>query len=90
MFSKLKQMFSPENSATETENNEQADIIATELKKLESELAANPADNNMQKVLMVKYNQAIKIYSSSKTYRHRVDDVFIKMDELRNTIRKNI
>ncbi|ROR06727.1 hypothetical protein [Erwinia sp. JUb26] len=90
MFSKLKQIFSPANSAEETDNNEQADTITAELISLESELARNPADNNAQKTLMVKYNQAIKIYSSSKAYRHRVDDVFIKMDELRNTIRKNI
>lgn len=89
MFSKLKQIFSPVTSEEET-NTEQADIIAAELNKLESDLACNPADNDTQKKLMVKYNQAIKIYSSSKTYRHRVDDVFIKMDELRNTIRKNI
>lgn len=90
MFSKLKQIFSQANLAEETDNNEQADTITAELISLESELARNPADNNTQKTLMVKYNQAIKIYSSSKAYRHHVDDVFIKMDELRNTIRKNI
>lgn len=90
MFAKLKQMFSSELSVTEEDNHAKAEIITEELIQLEATLADNPADNNAQKNLMVKYNQAIKIYSSSKMYRDRVDDMFIKIDELRNTIRKNI
>jgi len=90
MFAKLKQMFSSEAPVTEGDNNAQAEIITEELIQLEAALAENPADNDTQKNLMVKYNQAIKIYSSNKMYRDRVDDMFIKIDELRNTIRKNI
>ncbi len=90
MFAKLKQMFSSEQPVTDDSNNTQAEVIAAELTQLEAILADNPADNNAQKNLMVKYNQAIKVYSSNKTYRDRVDEVFIKIDELRNTIRKNI
>jgi len=90
MFAKLKQMFSSEAPVTEGDNNAQAEIITEELIQLETALAENPADNDTQKNLMVKYNQAIKIYSSNKMYRDRVDDMFIKIDELRNTIRKNI
>jgi len=90
MFAKLKQMFSSEAPVTEGDNNAQAEIITEELIQLEAALAENPADNDTQKNLMVKYNQAIKIYSSNKMYRDRVDDIFIKIDELRNTIRKNI
>jgi len=90
MFAKLKQMFSSEQSVTEEDNHAQAEIITEELIQLEAVLTDNPADNDAQKNLMVKYNQAIKIYSSNKTYRDRVDDMFIKIDELRNTIRKNI
>ena len=90
MFAKLKQMFSSEQSVTEEDNHAQAEIITEELIQLEAALADNPADNDTQKNLMVKYNQAIKIYSSNKMYRDRVDDMFIKIDELRNTVRKNI
>lgn len=90
MFAKLKQMFSSELSVTGEDNHAKAEIITEELIQLEAVLADNPADNDAQKNLMVKYNQAIKIYSSSKMYRDRVDDMFIKIDELRNTIRKNI
>jgi len=90
MFAKLKQMFVSEQPVTDEGNNTQAEVITAELTQLEAILADNPADNNAQKNLMVKYNQAIKVYSSNKTYRDRVDEVFIKIDELRNTIRKNI
>ncbi|WP_300000322.1 hypothetical protein [uncultured Cedecea sp.] len=90
MFAKLKQIFSSEQPETDGDNNAQAEIISEELTQLEATLANNPADSDAQKKLMVKYNQAIKIYSSNKTYRNRVDDIFIKIDELRNTIRKNI
>jgi len=90
MFAKLKQMFSSEHPVIDEDNNAQAEIITHELIQLEATLADNPADNDAQKNLMVKYNQAIKIYSSNKAYRDRVDDMFIKIDELRNTIRKNI
>ncbi|MCU5771499.1 hypothetical protein N5923_02525 [Erwiniaceae bacterium BAC15a-03b] len=89
MFAKLKQMF---NSQPEGENksDEDAERIEAEFAQLESTLLQNPADNATQKQLMVKYNQAVKIFSGSKSYRSRVDDVFVKMDELRNTIRRNI
>ncbi len=90
MFAKLKQMFSSEPPVTDGDNNAQAEIITEELIQLEATLAENPADNDTQKRLMVKYNQAIKIYSSDKMYRVQVDNIFIKIDELRNTIRKNI
>jgi len=90
MFAKLKQMFRSEPPVTDGDNNARAETISGELTQLEAALAENPADNETQKKLMVKYNQAIKIYSSNQMYRDRVDDIFIKIDELRNTIRKNI
>ncbi|MFS2222201.1 hypothetical protein [Pantoea sp. B65] len=90
MFSKLKQLFNSDESQGGSENDEAAARIETELSQLESGLLQNPADNAIQKQLMVKYNQAVKIFSGNKHYRSRVDDVFVKMDELRNTIRRNI
>lgn len=90
MFAKLKQLFNPENSAAGQDNNNEAELISAELIQLESGLQHNPADNMIQKTLMVKYNQAVKVYSANKQYRNRVDDLFVKMDELRNIIRRNI
>jgi len=90
MFAKLKQLFNPENSVAEQDNNHEAELISAELIQLESGLQHNPADNMIQKTLMVKYNQAVKVYSANKQYRNRVDDLFVKMDELRNIIRRNI
>lgn len=90
MFAKLKQIFSSQQHDTTHDESISAEIISKELTQLEDALVRDPADNEIQKSLMIKYNQAIKIYSSNKSYRDRVDDLFIKIDELRNTIRKNI
>lgn len=90
MFAKLKQLFHSEPAQEAPENNLAAETVSEELIELEAELQHNPADGTIQKQLMVKYNQAIKIFSANKQYRNRVDELFVKMDELRNTIRKNI
>ncbi|WP_034916909.1 MULTISPECIES: hypothetical protein [Erwinia] len=90
MFAKLKQMFNSQAPEEEQGNNEEAERIEAELSVLEAELEKNPSNGDVQKNLMVKYNQAIKIFSKNKRYRQKVDDLFLKMDELRNTIRKNI
>ncbi|MFK3704760.1 hypothetical protein ACI2JR_07310 [Klebsiella sp. NPDC088457] len=89
MFSSLKKLFNSGKVQGNTHDAE-AEKVKLELSQLEAALAENPADNATQKLLMVKYNQAIKIYAASKDYRNCVDDVFVKIDELRNTIRKNI
>ncbi|KQN57856.1 hypothetical protein NV64_13515 [Erwinia sp. B116] len=90
MLSMLKKLFHSSAPQAEPEDEAAAEQIAQTLLQLETELAANPADNATQKQLMVKYNQAIKIYSAQPRYRQRVDDIFVKMDELRNTIRRNL
>lgn len=90
MFAKLKQLFNPGPARDEPEDNQVAETISAELIQLESGLQQNPADGAIQKQLMVKYNQAIKVYSANRNYRNRVDDIFVKMDDLRNTIRRNI
>ncbi|MFG6078147.1 hypothetical protein [Erwinia sp. OPT-41] len=90
MFAKLKNIFTSSHQQQNSEDDEEALRTENELSLLESALSKNPTDSNTQKKLMVKYNQAIKIFSSRKNYRHRVDDLFIRMDELRNTIRRNI
>lgn len=89
MFSSLKKLF--HSSEPQGNNNDaEAEKIMQELSVLEARLNENPADNATQKQLMVKYNQAIKVYAASKNYRNDVDEVFVRIDELRNTIRKNI
>ncbi|MGK4329160.1 hypothetical protein ABVK36_09980 [Lonsdalea quercina] len=92
MFAKLKHLIQSEKTPgrPENENSEEAETLHAEIMQLESGLKNNPADSAIQKQLMVKYTQAIKIFSASKPYRHQVDDIFLRMDELRNTIRKNI
>lgn len=90
MFAKLKNIFTSSHQQQNSEDDEEALRTEDELSLLESALSKNPTDSNTQKKLMVKYNQAIKIFSSRKNYRHRVDDLFIRMDKLRNTIRRNI
>ncbi|GAA3607657.1 MAG: hypothetical protein ACRC0C_15800 [Gibbsiella quercinecans] len=90
MFSKLKNLFSSAEPKAENANDESAAVIEKELSDLEQRLSQNPADNTIQKQLMVKYNQAINIFSGSTRHRDKIDDIFVKIDELRNTIRKNI
>ncbi|WP_304163646.1 hypothetical protein [Lonsdalea britannica] len=92
MFAKLKHLFHSEKTPERpvNENSEEAESLQAEITQLESGLQNNPADTGIQKQLMVKYTQAVKIFSAYKPYRHRVDDIFMRMDELRNTIRKNI
>lgn len=90
MFALLKKMFNSTDHAEQPASTITADALAEELTRLEARLAENPADHASQKQLMVKYNQAIKVYAASREYRNRVDSVFEKMDELRNTIRRNL
>ncbi|MFP1722834.1 hypothetical protein ACLEEB_02810 [Lonsdalea quercina] len=92
MFAKLKHLFQLEKTPgkPENENSEEAETLHSEIMQLESGLKKNPADTTIQKRLMVKYTQAVKVFSAAKPYRHQVDDIFLRMDELRNTIRKNI
>ncbi len=91
MFSSLKKLFNSDKSQeNEIDPDPVAEEVTQEIALLELALGKDPADNTTQKNLMVKYNQAVKIYAASNCYRHRVDAIFVKMDELRNTIRKNI
>ncbi|MEQ9901439.1 hypothetical protein [Pectobacterium punjabense] len=92
MFSSLKRFLSPTASSGRRDNtdNNRVREIEEELAELESRLAQDPTHSETQKTLMIKYNQAIQLFSSHPDYRDRVDTIFIQIDELRNTIRKNI
>ncbi|GKW22621.1 hypothetical protein LW347_10215 [Pectobacterium polonicum] len=92
MFSLLKRFLSPASSSYRRDNTDDTRVreIEEELAELESRLAQDPTHSETQKMLMIKYNQAIQLFSSHPNYRDRVDTIFIQIDELRNTIRKNI
>ncbi|MGN7972078.1 hypothetical protein [Serratia sp. 22264] len=73
-----------------TNYDDEANEIAAEINALERRLAATPADGEIHKTLMLAYNRAVKIYAKSQHHRQHIDTIFIKMDELRNIIRKNL
>jgi hypothetical protein len=57
---------------------------------LEGELQGSPANGEMQKALMLMYNRALSVYAKSHTHREEIDALFMRIDELRNIIRRNI
>lgn len=89
MFGSLKKLFQKDNSDT-AQYDIQAAQLDTELTELEKRLTENPNNGEMQKVLMLRYNQALQIFAKSKTHRQHIDALFVKIDELRNIIRKTI
>ena len=36
------------------------------------------------------YNRALSVYAKSQTHRQDIDSLFVRIDELRNVIRRNI
>lgn len=89
MFGSLKRFFHNDHSDTAQYDN-QAEQLAAELTALENTLTDNPHNGETQKALMLRYNQALQVFAKSKTHRQHIDALFIKIDELRNTIRKTI
>lgn len=89
MFSSIKSLF---NKAPEAQGDfqQEAAELMTELQRLETKLAADPRDGETQKTLMLRYNRALSVFAKSPQHRQQVDALFIKIDELRNTIRRNI
>ena len=89
MFGSLKKLFHSDNSDT-AQYDIQAVQLETELTALENTLTENPNNGEIQKALMLRYNQALQVFAKSKTHRQHIDALFVKIDELRNIIRKNI
>lgn len=77
-------------SASDGCNDAEANDISAEITLLEQQLAAMPANGEIHKKLMLAYNRALKIYAKNKNHRQDIDVVFIKIDELRNIIRKSL
>lgn len=89
MFGSLKRLFHKDNSDS-VQYDIQAAQLDAELTALENTLMENPSNGETQKALMLRYNQALQIYAKSKTHRQQIDNLFVRIDELRNTIRRTI
>ena len=89
MFGFLKK--SAENkSQAENEYDLQAQAISQKISEMETVLNNNPRDGETQKQLMLEYNRALTLFAKSRSWRNEIDPLFVKIDDLRNTIRKNI
>ena len=89
MFGSLKKLFHSDNADT-AQYDLQAAQIEAELTVMENTLTENPNNGETQKALMLRYNQALQVFAKSKTHRQHIDGLFVKIDELRNIIRKTI
>ena len=89
MFESLKSLWKKDESPVE-EYERQAVLLSEDIKKLEGKLEEDPRNSDVQKQLMLMYNRALNIFAKSKQHRHEVDSLFIRIDELRNIIRRNI
>ncbi|HHT0193142.1 TPA: hypothetical protein ACTW3J_004447 [Raoultella planticola] len=89
MFQSLKALWKKENHPPQDYDRLSREL-AEEIKTLENELQGEPGNGEIQKALMLKYNRALSVYAKSKIHRHDIDALFIRIDELRNIIRRNI
>jgi hypothetical protein len=80
-----------ENKASEdAERDRQAEQVSQKITALEAKLAANSGDTETQKQLMLEYNRALSLFAKSHLYRDDIDPLFVKIDELRNLVRKSV
>ncbi|WP_051241178.1 hypothetical protein [Vibrio litoralis] len=95
MFKMIQSMFQTKpNQAHSSPKSSQNDAFTAQeieqnIRDLEVKLKQDEASFDTQKKLMIEYNKALKVFAKTPNYQHKVDDLFIKMDELRNTTRKN-
>ena len=89
MFESLKMLWKKESQPPQ-DYDEQSRQLTGEITRLEGELRGNPANGEAQKALMLMYNRALSVYAKSKTHRQEIDSLFVRIDELRNIIRRNI
>ena len=89
MFESLKTLWKKESSPPQ-DYDAQARQLAGEIARLEGELRGDPGNGEVQKALMLVYNRALSVYAKSHTHRQEIDALFVRIDELRNVIRRNI
>ncbi|MFA0084302.1 hypothetical protein [Vibrio sp. 10N.261.51.F12] len=85
IFSKLFGHKEPVAPVDET----QAIELDEDIKKLEAILECDTSNVQVQQDLVAKYSKAASVFSQAPTYRDRVNDVFTRMNELRNMARTN-
>lgn len=89
MFESLKTLWKKESGPPQ-DYDEQSRQLAGEMARLEGELQGDPGNGEVQKALMLIYNRALSVYAKSKTHRQEIDALFVRIDELRNVIRRTI
>ncbi|KTS71233.1 hypothetical protein [Pantoea stewartii] len=86
-FMKKKVENQPQDAA---EQDRLAESVSEKIRQLEAKLASNTADTDTQKQLMLEYNRALSLYAKSRRYWDHIDPLFVKIDELRNLVRKSV
>lgn len=89
MFESLKTLWKKESSPPQ-DYDAQSRQLAGEIARLEGELRGDPGNGEVQKALMLVYNRALSVYAKSHTHRQEIDALFVRIDDLRNVIRRNI
>ena len=89
MFESLKTLWKKESSPPQ-DYDAQSRQLAGEIARLEGELRGDPGNGEVQKALMLVYNRALSVYAKSHTHRQEIAALFVRIDELRNVIRRNI
>lgn len=89
MFESLKTLWKKESSPPQ-DYDAQSRQLAGEIARLEGELRGDQGNGEVQKALMLVYNRALSVYAKSHTHRQEIDALFVRIDELRNVIRRNI
>lgn len=88
MFGFLKK--SPAVEPPSEQQDHLAELSREKIMQLEQQLAINPRDGETQKQLMLEYNRALSLFAKSRLYRDDIDPLFVKIDELRNLVRKSV
>lgn len=78
------------NAPDDAERDRQAESVSEKITVLEAKLAINSGDIETQKQLMLEYNRALSLFAKSRRYRDDIDPLFVKIDELRNLVRKSV
>jgi hypothetical protein len=86
----LKKRATADNQQNAQQQEQLAELSSQKIAELENKLTNNPRDSEIQKQLMLEYNRALSLFAKSRGYRNQIDSLFIKIDELRNVVRKSI
>jgi hypothetical protein len=63
--------------------------LDAEISTLENCLNLDPSNVKIQQELVTKYSEAASVFAQSLSYCDRVDGVFTRINQLRNTARSN-